>query len=164
MNRWTPQLIYVSLTGYGPDGKMAQEAGHDINYLAMAGVLDFIRDASGRPVIPAFQVADIAGGSMQVVQRVMLALFERTRSGLGQHIECSMTAGLDPLLTLPRALPDAQMLAGRYAFYNVYQTRDGRWVAVGALESKFWRNLCRELGCTDLIADQYAGEIGRAHV
>ena len=159
-----PGLIYVSLTGYGPDGDMAQEAGHDINYLAMSGVLDFIRDAEGRPVIPAFQAADIAGGSMQVVQRVMLALFERTRTGLGQHLECSMTAGLDLLLTLPRAMPDSQMLAGRYAFYNVYQARDGRWMAVGALEVKFWANLCRELGCEDLLGDQYAAEPRQSEV
>ena len=101
---------------------------------------------------------------MQVVQRVMLALFERTRTGLGQHLECSMTAGLDLLLTLPRALPDSQMLAGRYAFYNVYETSDGRWMAVGALESKFWVNLCRELGCDDLIPAQYAPEPRQSEV
>jgi crotonobetainyl-CoA:carnitine CoA-transferase CaiB-like acyl-CoA transferase len=154
-----PRLIYVSLTGYGQSGPYAQLAGHDINYMALGGAL-----AMNLPVIPGVQIADLVGGSMQAVTGILAALLERNNTGLGQHVDVSMHAGVTSLLTVPLAAwhetgdePQGGQgrLDGRYACYNVYQASDGRWVAVGALEPKFWVELCRRLGCEELIARQY---------
>jgi crotonobetainyl-CoA:carnitine CoA-transferase CaiB-like acyl-CoA transferase len=161
------RLIYVSITGYGRDGPYAAMAGHDINYLAMNGVLDLIGAPDGPPVIPGVQLADLAGGSMQAVTGILLALEARHRTGRGQRVTISMTEGSAMLLAIPMAefkatgrvsKRGAEMLSGRYACYNVYLCRDGRWVAVGALERKFWVNLCRELGCEECVELQFAEE------
>ncbi len=158
-----PRLIVASITGYGQGGELAGLAGHDINYISIAGLLSLNAGAGGAPVIPGFQIADIAGGAMNAVNRILLALLERQRTGRGAHLDISMTGGLAPLLTLPLAVqsaagaaprPSEGMLTGRYACYNVYATRDG-YVAVGALEAKFWIELCRRLGLDDLAAAQY---------
>jgi alpha-methylacyl-CoA racemase len=159
------RLIYATLTGYGPEGDWSELAGHDVNYMAMAGVLDLIGPAGGPPVIPGVQIADLAGGAMQLVIGVLLALIERERTGRGGRVDISMTAGLRDLLPVPMSRWSASgrapergrdVLSGRYACYNVYQARDGRWLAVGALEPKFWATLCRRLGCEDLVGDQFA--------
>jgi len=160
-----PHLVYASLTGYGSDGPRSAWAGHDVNYLATAGVLDLIGSAGGPPVIPGVQIADIAGGSLQLVIGILLALLDRRRTGQGCRVDVSMTDGLADMLEVPMSrlqatglLPERgkDVLSGRYACYNVYRARDGRWLAVGALEARFWENLCRALGCEDLIADQFA--------
>ena len=154
-----PRLIYVSLTGYGQTGEYAGLAGHDINYIAMGGVL-----AQNLPVIPGVQLGDLVGGSMQAVIGILLALQERHLTGRGRHVDVSMTAGVLPLLAIPLAdfqahgharAPGDSMLTGRYACYHLYEARDGRWLAVGALETKFWAELCRRLGCEELIALQF---------
>ncbi|MEO8025620.1 MAG: CaiB/BaiF CoA-transferase family protein [Bryobacteraceae bacterium] len=166
-----PRLIYVALTGYGPDGPFANLAGHDINYLSLAGVLDQIGVAGGPPVIPGVQLADLAGGSMQAVIGILLALAARERTGLGQRVDISMTDGAAALLPVIRGMVDAtgvvpkrgaEMLCGAFACYNVYLAADGRYVSVGALESKFWQNLCNGLGCPHLIADHFAPEPRRS--
>ncbi len=158
-----PRLIVASITGYGQSGEFAGLAGHDINYIAIAGLLSLNTGAGGAPVIPGFQIADIAGGATQAVNRILLALLDRQRTGRGAHLDISMTGGLGPLLTLPLAVhaasgagprPSDGMLTGRYACYNVYAAREGH-VAVGALETKFWIELCRRLGLDDLAAAQY---------
>jgi alpha-methylacyl-CoA racemase len=150
-----PRLIYISLTGYGQTGPYADLAGHDINYMALGGVLGL-----NLPVIPGVQIADLVGGSMQVVQGVLLALYARHTSGGGRHVDVSMTAGVTSLLTVPLASffetgrePSTGVgrLGGSLACYNLYQAGDGRWLAVGALEPKFWAALCTRLGCTELI-------------
>jgi crotonobetainyl-CoA:carnitine CoA-transferase CaiB-like acyl-CoA transferase len=151
-----PRLIYVALTGYGPDTLLA---GHDVNYLAMSGVLDLIRAQDGTPVIPGVQIADLAGGSMQAVIGILLALQARHRSELGQRVDVSMTDGLQVLLPIARA-GGSDLLSGRYACYHVYAAAGNSFVAVGALESKFWANLCRELGCLELTELQFAADQG----
>jgi alpha-methylacyl-CoA racemase len=148
------RLIYVALTGYGPDTLLA---GHDVNYLAMSGVLDLIRAQDGTPVIPGVQIADLAGGSMQAVIGILLALEGRHRTGLGRRVDVSMTHGLEVLLPVARA-GGSDLLSGRYACYHVYAAAENTFVAVGALESKFWANLCRELGCLELIQLQFAAD------
>jgi crotonobetainyl-CoA:carnitine CoA-transferase CaiB-like acyl-CoA transferase len=162
-----PRLIYVALTGYGPDGKYASLAGHDINYLALSGVLDLMGAKDGPPVLAGIQIADLAGGSMQAVIGILLALEARHRTGRGQRVDISMFAGSAALLTVPLASMAArsdppergnQLLSGRFACYQVYPAAGGSYVAVGALEPKFWTNLCHELGREDLIADQFAPE------
>ena len=162
------RLIYASLTGYGQTGSHAGLAGHDVNYLALGGVLHL-----NLPVIPGIQIADLAAGAMQAVIEILLALLERTRTGVGRYLDVSMLGGVQSLLTIPVAAyrttgrePQAgdEILSGRYACYNIYPASDGRWVAVGALEPKFWAELCRRLGCEDLIPQQFAQGECRARV
>jgi crotonobetainyl-CoA:carnitine CoA-transferase CaiB-like acyl-CoA transferase len=154
-----PRLIYVSLTGYGQAGPYAQLAGHDLNYLALGGVLSL-----NLPIIPGVQIADLVGGSMQAVTGILLALLARNQTGEGRFIDVSMYAGVKSLLTIPLSAwldtgrePTAgnEVLSGRYACYSLYQAADGRWLAIGALEPKFWSELCRRLGAEDLIARQF---------
>jgi crotonobetainyl-CoA:carnitine CoA-transferase CaiB-like acyl-CoA transferase len=154
-----PRLIYCSLSGYGQAGPYAQLAGHDINYMALSGVLSL-----NLPVIPGVQIADLVGGSMQAVTGILLALVARNQTDQGRHVDVSMYAGVTSLLTIPLAawrstgrepLAGDEVLSGRYACYNIYEAGDRRWLAVGALEPKFWAELCRRLGCDDLIARQF---------
>ena len=167
-----PQLIYTALTGYGQSGAYSSLAGHDINYLSLAGVLDVIGAKDGPPAIPGVQIADLAGGSMQAVIGILLALAARERTGRGQMVDVSMIDGSAALLAIPLAqLAVGQpprrgdgLLSGRYACYSLYAARDGRWISIGALESKFWANLCRELGCEGFIADQFAAEPRQAEI
>ena len=156
-----PRLIYVALTGYGQQGEHAHLAGHDLNYIAEAGLLDLM----GPPAIPGVQLADLAGGALQTVIGVLLALAARERTGQGQLVDISMRDGLGTLLHVPLAIFEATgraiengktTLTGRYACYNVYRARDGRWLAVGALEPKFWSAFCRVLGREDVISDQFS--------
>ena len=146
------RLIYTSLTGYGQTGPYAMLAGHDINYTALGGVLGLCL-----PAIPGVQIADLAGGAMQAVNAILLALLDRHRTGVGCRLDISMLDGVRSLLTIPLA-GDSATLSGRYACYNVYRAGDGRWLAVGALEPKFWQELCRRLECRELIAWQFADE------
>lgn len=142
------RLVYVALTGYGRSGPYAQMAGHDVNYMALAGALE-------PPAIPRVPVADLAGGALPAVIGLLLALEARRRTGRGQRVDVSMLEGVAALMVAAAAGLD--VLTGRYACYSLYQARDGRWLAVGALEPQFWANLCRGLGCEDLIAQQFAG-------
>jgi len=159
LRRVNERLIYVSLTGYGQTGPYAAMAGHDINYIALGGLLDITG------AIPGAQIADLAGGSMQAVIGILLALQARHKTGRGQFVDISMLDGVRWLLTLPVAvysvtgeIPQAgdTRLSGRYACYQTYQASDGRWLAVGALEPKFWAAFCERLGRKELITVQYA--------
>jgi crotonobetainyl-CoA:carnitine CoA-transferase CaiB-like acyl-CoA transferase len=162
-----PRLIYAALTGYGTQGNYAALAGHDINYLALSGVLDLMGPKNGPPALAGIQIADLAGGSMQMVIGILLALEARHRIGGGQRVDVSMFDGSAALMAIPIAgfrasgnPPDRgnDLLTGRFACYQVYPAAADSYVAVGALEPKFWQNLCRELHCQDLIVDQYAPE------
>lgn len=158
-----PRLVMASLSGYGQSGPYRDLAGHDLNYLSLSGVLDLIGVKNGPPVIPGIQIADLAGGALQAVIGILLALLARQHTGEGQHVDVSMMAGAASMLVLPlatgtRSKRGDDTLSGRYACYNVYWCKDGRWLSVGALESRFWANLCRALGREDLIPDQFAGE------
>jgi crotonobetainyl-CoA:carnitine CoA-transferase CaiB-like acyl-CoA transferase len=153
------RLIYVSLTGYGQEGSYASLAGHDINYIAMGGLLGL-----NLPIIPGVQIADLVGGSLQTVIDILMALQLRAATGRGRYLDVSMTAGVASLLTIPLAQymdtgrePQAgnELLSGRYACYNLYEARDGRWLAVGALEPKFWTELCVRLGVDHLATPQF---------
>ena len=161
-----PRLIYAAISGYGQTDGKALDAGHDINYMATAGVLDLIGARDGAPAIPGVQIADLAAGAMQAVTGILLALLAREKSGRGQFVDASMTDGLASLLTIPFASlkagklwrRGAETLCGKYPCYNVYETADARWVAVGALEPKFWAALCRALVRPDLVPLQYTDD------
>jgi crotonobetainyl-CoA:carnitine CoA-transferase CaiB-like acyl-CoA transferase len=143
-------LIYASLTGYGQKGELALQAGHDINYLALAGILDLNRDGNGRPVIPGVQVADIGGGSYMLAMAVVSALLQRERTGRGSYLDVAMLDGLLPMMTIPFSqhqggfdVRSANFLNGGLVNYQVYETADKRWMALGALEPKFWNAFCQ---------------------
>lgn len=159
-----PGIIYCSISGYGQTGPRKDEVGHDVNYLSAAGVLDLIGEENREPTIPAVQVADIAGGAMQAAIGILLALFERERSGVGQYIDISMTDGILGLLTLPgffqqsrgeKPARSAMTLSHKFACYNTYRTRDDRYIAVGAVENRFWTALCECLGVPEYGPLQY---------
>jgi alpha-methylacyl-CoA racemase len=160
-----PRLVYCSTSGYGQDGPAAGWAGHDINYLAMSGYLACSEPrADGGPPIPGATVADSAGGGMQAVLAILAALVKRARTGEGSALDVSAAEGAISLMALSLdqylaegevAGPRQVLLTGRYAFYDVYRTLDGKWISVGAIEPPFFRNLCEALGHPELVAAQY---------
>jgi crotonobetainyl-CoA:carnitine CoA-transferase CaiB-like acyl-CoA transferase len=160
-----PRLVMCSITGYGQDGPWAQRAGHDLNYMALAGALGLNAPRGGDPHPLAVQVADIGGGGQGAATAVLAALLGVARGGAGRHLDVSMTDGAVSWLAValaqqaaegsvgPRAM---QRLTGRYACYRVYRCAGGGYMSVGALEPKFWEALCQALDRPDLIAGQYA--------
>jgi len=161
-----PGIIYCSISGYGQTGPLSQRAGHDVNYLSAAGVLGLIGEKGRNPVIPGVQLADIAGGAMNAAIGILLALYARERSGVGQHIDISMTDGMVGFLSLPYFFakidgrqPQAGdgLLAHRFACYNTYRTADGRHLSLGAVENRFWKELCGHFGRPEYVALQYDG-------
>ena len=159
-----PRVVYCSTSGYGQDGPRAQWAGHDLNYLAVGGYLDCTgRDPAGGPALPGATVADSAGGGMQAVIAILAALVARGETGPGATLDVSIAEGVVALMSLnvdeylatgDVPGPRHSLLTGRYACYDVYPCRDGRWLAVGAIEPHFFANLCRALGCERWIDHQ----------
>ena len=156
-----PALVYCSVSGYGQDGPYSAKAGHDINYIGYAGVLDQIGAAGGDPAIPNLQIADILGGAVVPAMAILAALFDAQRSGAGRHIDVGMSEAvfahnyqaLAAVARQGRAAPRGQdLLSGREPCYAVYRTADGGHMAVGALEKKFWERVCDVLGRPDLKA------------
>jgi crotonobetainyl-CoA:carnitine CoA-transferase CaiB-like acyl-CoA transferase len=158
-----PRIVYCSLTGFGQNGPHRERSGHDLNYLALSGVLGLTTDEHGKPVIPGVQVADLAGG-MIAAFAMLAALLARERTGRGQYIDVSMFDVMLSMLPVPAAHHFAgktieaggkYALSGAYPFYNVYETSDGNYMTLGALEPKFWANFCREVGRDELISRQF---------
>jgi crotonobetainyl-CoA:carnitine CoA-transferase CaiB-like acyl-CoA transferase len=170
-----PRLIVCSISGYGQTGPDRLRAGHDLNYVARAGALGYGGDRDGPPAQPGVQIADVGGGSLFSLVGILAALHERARTGRGRHLDVSMTEGamafihmqLGARLALgPQGAPlarGAETLNGGYPCYGVYRTRDGKHLAVGALEPKFFSGVCQLLGRPELVAAGYdTGEEGRA--
>ena len=164
VRRVNPKIVYCSITGYGQTGPMRHVAGHDVNYLSRAGLLDLMGEKDRPPAIPGIQVADLVGGGMNGALGIVMALYHRQHSGAGQHIDISMTdgmLGLLPTVQFFQALFGSEQnrgdgfLSHRYACYNTYQTADGRYLCVGAVENQFWQNLCRRLGKPEYGPLQY---------
>jgi crotonobetainyl-CoA:carnitine CoA-transferase CaiB-like acyl-CoA transferase len=154
-----PRLVYCSITGYGQDGPYAQRAGHDINYIGYAGVLDQIGAAGGPPVLPNFQIGDLLGGALAPLVGLLAAVIDARATGRGRRVDVAMTDAvfahavfaLAALLTRRTPPPrGADLLSGGVPCYGVYATSDGRHMAVGALEKKFWERLCDTLQRPDL--------------
>lgn len=146
-----PKIIYCSITGYGQTGPYRDIVGHDVNYLSVAGVLDLIGVKDGPPCIPGIQIADMAGGALYAVIGILMALHARENTGRGQYIDISMTDGSMSLLSLVLSLNTLtgrparrsdSLLSHRYACYHVYETADHRYLSIGAVENRFWKNLC----------------------
>lgn len=149
-----PRLVHCAITGYGQDGPWAQRAGHDLNYIAQAGVLEQTGVADGQPAIPALQVGDLLGGAMSAVAAMLAALCKAKASGEGSFVDVAMTDAvlahnLFPLFALQAGAPaprGADMLTGGRANYGIYRTRDDRYMAVAPLEEKFWQVFCDAIG------------------
>ena len=159
-----PKIIYCSITGYGQNGPFRDRVGHDVNYLSYAGVLDLIGEKDHPPAIPGVQIADIAGGGMNAAIGILLALFARGNSGQGQYIDISMTDGMvgfRPAALFFRQLTGQEpkradgLLSHRYACYNTYETADGRYLSIGAVENRFWKQLCNTLEIPEYAPLQY---------
>ncbi len=150
-----PRLIYARITGWGQQGPLAQRAGHDINYIALSGLLHQIGGSDGKPVPPLNVVGDYGGGGLMAAFGILAALFERQRSGRGQVVDTAMVDSSVSFLAAMIGLRSqgywqdatgANFLSGAAHFYDTYQTRDGKWVAVGAIEPQFHALLIDRLG------------------
>jgi alpha-methylacyl-CoA racemase len=149
-----PALVYGRMTGWGQDGPLAAQAGHDINYISLTGALHAI-GAGDRPAVPLNLVGDFGGGSLFLVAGVLAALWERQRSGAGQVVDAAMVDGASILLQMMWAFRgagtwtddrSANLLDGGAPFYDTYTCADGRWIAVGALEPQFYAQFLAGLG------------------
>jgi alpha-methylacyl-CoA racemase len=158
-----PRLIYCSLTGYGPDGAYRERAGHDLNYIGLTGLLDLTGPRNGPPAIPGAPIADLAGAQWAVIG-ILLALLARERTGHGQRVDGSLLGGA--LACMPLTLAQhrggqpvgrgATDLTGGVVCYNIYETQDGKYVTLAALEPQFWTAFCTAVDQKDLLGQQYA--------
>ncbi len=168
-----PRLIYCAISGYGQTGPDRLRAGHDLDYIARSGVLAYGGQKDGAPAMPGVQLADIGGGSLFALVGILAALHERERTGKGRFVDISMTEGSLAFLHMhlaarlamgPSGSPlrrGAESLNGGYACYGVYRTADDWYLAVGALEPKFFAGFCEAIGHPELLGGGYdLGEEG----
>lgn len=159
-----PRIAYCSISGYGQDGPYKDLAGHDINYLGYAGVLEQIGREGGAPAIPNFQIADLLGGALTAAMGILAAVLDAQRSGRGRHVDVSMTDSVlahtyfamlrlnDAGRSAPRG---GDLLSGGLPCYATYRCADDRYLAVGALEGKFWQSCCAVLQRPEWVARQW---------
>lgn len=164
------RIIYCAITGYGLDGPLRDAAGHDLNYLSLAGVTGLNGPYQGMPAISGMQIADIAGGTLYAAIAILLALASREKTGQGQLCDIAMLDGSISLLALTLGqwsgwgkLPQMgdDLLSGGYAFYQIYRTKDDKYVSLGALEEKFWAGFCSKLGKPNYIKQQFDKSLQR---
>jgi crotonobetainyl-CoA:carnitine CoA-transferase CaiB-like acyl-CoA transferase len=168
--RENPRLVICALTGYGQTGPLAQRAGHDLNYLARAGVLGFQGPAGQPPTVPGFQLADVSGGLYAVIG-IMGALMERARTGQGSVVDVAMIetampfaiAGFGLAFGGAHSARGAETLTGGIAPYRTYATKDGGAMTLASLEPKFWMQFCagigREISMADLMPGPHQEEL-----
>jgi alpha-methylacyl-CoA racemase len=159
-----PRLVYGRMTGYGQDGPMASVAGHDINYISLAGALGAIQRKGERPMFPMNLLGDFGGGGLLLAFGVVCAVLEARSSGQGQVVDAAMVDGVAVLSTLIHALRGAgiwtdeagtNMLDSGAHFYEVYETADGKFIAVGAIEPQFYEELMRLVGVDSAQMPQF---------
>jgi alpha-methylacyl-CoA racemase len=162
LSKPNPELVYCALTGFGQDGPYRDRPGHDVDYVALAGIVEATGTPEGPPVIPAAQVADLAGG-MGAAVGILACLLEGRRAGRGRFVDLAMLDAAASWAALPwswflaTGTPPARghwFLTGALACYRLYRAGDGRYLAVGALEPKFWQVLCEALGVPELAPSQ----------
>jgi alpha-methylacyl-CoA racemase len=159
-----PRLVHCSTSGFGQTGPRSQWAGHDLNYLAVGGFLHCTgRGVDGQPPVPGLTLADSAAGGMHAVMAILAALVRRATTGEGAFLDVSIADGVLGLMALAvdeylatgeEPGPRHGLLTGRYACYDTYPTRDGRWLTVAAIEPRFWANLCERVGLAQWAAHQ----------
>jgi len=164
LKRRSPRVILCSLSGYGQNGPYKDRSGHDINYIGLGGILELTGLQNGPPVIPGVQIADIGAGGMMAAIAILAAIAHREKTGQGQYLDVAMHDGVISWLSIhagryfmDKELPKREQmhLSGRYACYQVYPTKDGRHISLGALEPKFWKNFCEAIGREDLVLKQF---------
>jgi crotonobetainyl-CoA:carnitine CoA-transferase CaiB-like acyl-CoA transferase len=166
LSKINPGLVYCSVTGYGQSGPYRLRAGHDINYISIAGALGLTGSRDGAPVMPGVQVSDIGGGGLMSAVGILAAIVNRQRTGKGQYIDMGMMDGAVSWLTMyltdylntgEKAGRGEMLLNGGQVCYSVYETSDGKFVSLGAIEPKFWKEFCRISGRNDLLKLQFSG-------
>ena len=159
-----PRLIYCALTGYGQNGPYKNLPGHDINFLAIAGILGMQGIRDGPPILSGVQIADIGGGTLMALSGILLALMARKKTGKGQFVDIAMLDGAISWLAQHAGnyfgnhiepQRSKMNLNGGYACYNIYEAKDHKYLALGALEEKFWAEFCKAINREDLIEKQY---------
>jgi len=147
-----PNLIYLSCTSYGQSGPYADLAGHDLNFMAISGLLASIKDKDGNVVMPSFQVADLYGGTEKIISSVLLGVIQRYKTGKGEWFDVSITESslaMNALLAPPVWYNEAEqamdVLGGKLPNYSIYKCKDNKYVVLAGLEDKFWQNLCTAL-------------------
>lgn len=162
--RRNPRLVYGRMTGWGQQGPMAQEVGHDLNYLALTGVLAAIGRKGQAPAIPLNLVGDFGGGALYLVVGILAALMERTVSGAGQVVDAAIVDGLASLMTQPHGSLAAGVIDlergnnptdSGAPFYDAYECSDGRWITLAAVEAKFYAQALRVLGLQEWLGLQW---------
>ncbi|WP_442774423.1 CaiB/BaiF CoA transferase family protein [Sphaerotilus montanus] len=160
-----PATVLTSISGYGQEGPLRLAAGHDLNYLSLAGVVDQTRTPDGRPVFSHLQIADQLGGAQTAAIGTLAAVLGAQWTGQGRWVDVSMTdavrqhqviLGTDALADGESPAPGASLLNGGVPCYNLYRCADGRWLAVGALELKFWQGVCAVVGRDDWAARHWS--------
>lgn len=168
LNVINKRIIYCAITGYGWTGPLKDAAGHDLNYLNLAGVTGMTGVYKGRPAMSGVQIADIAGGTLYAVIAILLALASREKTGEGQFCDVAMLDCSISLLAYTLGewagwgrLPEMgnDVLTGGYACYNVYETKDGKHVSLGAVEDKFWAQFCQKLDRAEYIKTQWKPDL-----
>lgn len=158
------RVIFCSLSGYGQEGPYRERSGHDINYIGLGGILELTGMKNSPPIPPAVQIADIGGGGMMAAIAILAAIIHREKTGEGQYLDVSMLDGVISWLSMhagkyffDEELPKRgdMLLTGKYACYQVYPTKDGRYMSLGALEHKFWKNFCETIGRKDHVQKQF---------
>jgi crotonobetainyl-CoA:carnitine CoA-transferase CaiB-like acyl-CoA transferase len=165
LRRINRRLIFCALTGYGQDGPYRDLVGHDLNYLGIAGGLELMGEKGRAPIVPGLPIADIGGGAQMAVIGILTALLARERTGEGQFVDVAMTDGVVAWLSIQAGAYFAggdvpqrgeMLLAGAFPCYSVYETKDGRYLTIGCVEDRFWRNLCSALDVEEYIPHQWA--------
>ncbi len=161
---WNPKLIYCSFSGYGQSGPYKDLPGHDINFEALAGILSVTRNRDdGRPAIPGVPIADLAGGFNAAVA-ILASLRTRDRTGRGEFVDVSIYDTAVTLLVLGLAryfatgeepVAGETLITGTFPFYGLYETKDGEWLSVAAVEPKFWERMCELIGAPELSDKQF---------
>lgn len=160
-----PAIVLTSISGYGQEGPLRLAAGHDLNYLSLAGVVDQTRTPDGRPVFSHLQIADQLGGAQTAAIGTLAGVLGAQWTGQGRWVDVSMTdavrqhqviLGTDALADGESPAPGASLLNGGVPCYNLYRCADGRWLAVGALELKFWQGVCAVVGREDWAARHWS--------
>lgn len=159
ISSFNPRIIYCSMSGFGQTGPYKLEAGHDLNYVSLAGITSLTGEKNGKPYIPGIQIADITGG-LKAVIGILLALNNRNRTNRGQYIDISLHDAALAMLPSDASIyfgsgevteRGGSRLTGQWPNYNIYRTKDNEYLAVGALEEKFWVKVCKAINREDII-------------
>ena len=163
IHRINPKIVYCSISGFGQDGPYRLLSGHDLNYISYAGILGLSARKGERPVIPGVQIGDIGGGALYAAIGILIALLGVKAGGKGQYVDTAMLDGAVSLMSWngssylangQAAEPEGNILLGQLACYNVYETKDKRYISIGAVEAHLWQNFCVLIGKPEYVAWQ----------